>query len=146
MKLINPRTGKEYRGLAVPSKQKFPEPVSYVAVFEHGLKYLAKLKINATEVAVLFEMLARMDYENWIRVSQKTLAKELGIHQPTVSRAIGKLVKIGVILRESEPSDEEKLVYRLNPSLGWRGEPKEWLEILGSREQEPIPPCFVREK
>ncbi len=146
MKLINPRNGKVYKNFTVAEKAKFPEPIRYISMFSHGLKHLAKLKLTPTETAVFFSLLGRLEFENWVRVSQKTIAKELDLQPPNVSRAMRKLAELGVILKEIDPSDERRTIYRLNPSLGWRGEPKEWIECAVSRDDEPIPPCFVRKK
>ena len=146
MKLVNPRTGKDFTGLAVPTKKIFPEPVKYTSMFSHGFKHLAKFRLSPTETAVLFELLSRLDFENWIRVSQQTIGEDLGIKKQNVSVAIKKLIDLEIIERTQDPWDRRRLVYRLNPSLGWRGEPKEWVKIASLNEQEPIPPCFVRKK
>ena len=144
MKLINPRTRKEYKGLAVPVKRKFPEPIEYVSMFQHGLEHIARLKLTPTESAVLLIFLSRLEYENWIRVSQKTIGKKLNLSKSQVSNAVKKLVETGILQKEQDPSDEGKLLYRFNPSLGWRGETKEWFESTTGKEFEPIPPCYVR--
>ena len=144
MKLINPKTRKEYIGLAVPLKKKFPEPIEYVSMFQHGLEYLAKQKLTPTESAVLLIFLSRLEYENWIRVSQKTVGERLNLNKSQVSNAVKKLVKVGILFKEQDPSDEGRLLYRLNPSLGWRGETKEWFENTTEKELEPNPPCYVR--
>ena len=146
MKLIEAKTGKEYKGLAVPRKKIFPEPVEYTSMFSHGFKHLAKLKLTQNENAILFELLSRLDFENWIRVSQRTIAEELDLKEPNVSTVIKKLVGLEIILREPDPSDKRRLVYRLNPCLGWRGEPKEWIHYVSKKDLEPTPPCFVRKK
>ena len=57
-----------------------------------------------------------------------------------------KLIELKVIERAEDPSDRRRTIYRLNPSLGWRGEPKEWVECTASRDDEPTPPCFIRKK
>ena len=144
--LIGKNSGKQYKGLAVPIKAKFPDSVNYAFMFKHGFKHLARLKLHGSELNILFELLSRLEYENWIRVSQQTLAEDLGIKQSSVSRAIKKLIDQNIILREEDPSDRRRLIYRLNPSLGWRGEPKEWFECAAEKEYEPIPPCFIRSK
>ena len=144
MKLINPRTKKDFTGLAIPKKRMFPEPIEYSSMFAHGFAHLAKLKLSQNETAILFALLSRLEFENWVRVSQLTLAEDLNIKQQNVSTAIKKLVQLKVILRESDPSDRRRTIYRLNPSLGWRGDPKEWFECATEKDYEPIPPCFVR--
>ena len=144
MKLVNPRTGKEYKGLAVPSKQSFPEPLRYTSMFSHGFEYLAKLKLSKNEAAVLFRLLSALEFENWIRVSQKTIAEDLNLKEPNVSTATRKLIRLGVIEKAEDPSDRRRLVYRLNPSFGWRGNPKEWFKNTVGQELEPSLPCYVR--
>lgn len=144
MKLVNPRTGKEYRGLAVPSKQCFPEPLKYVSMFSHGLERLSELKLTKNEAAILFKFLSVLEFENWIRISQKTIAEDLNLKESNVSSSVKKLLKLGVIERDTDPSDRRKSIYRLNPSFGWRGSPKEWFENTTGRELEPNPPCYIR--
>ncbi len=144
MKLVNPRTGKEYKGLAVPSKQSFPEPLRYTSMFSHGFEYLAKLKLSKNEAAVLFKLLSALEFENWIRVSQRTIAEDLNLKEPNVSTATRKLIQLGVIEKAEDPSDRRRLIYRLNPSFGWRGNPKEWFKNTVGQELEPNPPCYVR--
>ncbi len=146
MKLINPRTGKEYSGLAVPAKKTFPEPMEYTAMFKHGFKYLANLRLNPSDTAVLFGLLSCLEFENWVRISQQTIAEDLGLTRPQVTLAIKKLIELKIIERNSDPSDRRRMIYRLNPSLGWRGEPKEWINYANEKELEPTPPCFVRKK
>ena len=146
MKLINPRTRKDFTGLAVPRKKTFPESVEYLSIFSHGLKYLAKFRLSPTETAVLLEMLSRLEFENWIRVSQQTIGEDLGLKKQSVSIAVKKLIKLGIIEKAEDPSDRRRLIYRFNPSLGWRGEPKEWFEYAAKKDLEPTPPCFVRKK
>ena len=144
MKLINPRTGKEYKGLAVPSKQSFPEPLRYISMFSHGFEHLAKLKLSKNEAAVLFKLLSVLEFENWIRVSQRTIAEDLNLKEPNVSTATRKLIQLGVIEKAEDPSDRRRLIYRLNPSFGWRGNPKEWFKSTVGQELKPNPPCYVR--
>ncbi len=144
MKLVNPKTGKEYKGLAVPMTKKFPEPIEYVSMFRHGFEHIAKLKLTGTDYAVLLILLSRIEYENWIRVSQKTMAEKLNMTRPQVSTAIKKLVEKNILIKEQDPSDEGRMLYRFNPSIGWRGDTQQWFEITTERELQPNPPCYVR--
>ena len=146
MKLVNPRTGKDFTGLAIAKKQKFPEPIKFVSMFCHGFHHLARLKFTPTEISVLFELLSKLDFENWIRISQQTVAEDLNLDKSNVSRAFRKLIKAGIIEQNEDPWDRRRVTYRLNPSLGWRGEPKEWVEYAAEKDLEPTPPCFVRKK
>ncbi len=146
MRLVNPKTGKVYKNLTVATKAKFPKPIEYTSMFKHGFEYLANTNFTRTEISVLFKLLTRLDFENWIRVSQRTIAEELGLRSQHVTTAIKKLIELKIIEKDSDPFDKRRVIYRLNPSLGWRGEPKEWVECTSLRDDEPIPPCFVRKK
>ena len=102
------------------------------------------MKLTPTENAVLWIFLSRLEYENWIRVSQKTVAERLNLSKSQVSNAVRKLIETGILDKEQDPSDEGRLLYRLNLSLGWRGDTKEWFESTTGKELHPTPPCYVR--
>lgn len=68
---------------------------------------------------VFHVLMSILDYENDIHVSRASIATRLGMHGPNVTRAIKRLVSIGIILRG--PRIGNSATYRLNPNYGWRG-------------------------
>jgi DNA-binding transcriptional ArsR family regulator len=71
---------------------------------------------------VLLLLLARLDFENWIQITQKEIAEKLKMKLPNVSRAISLLEEKGIILRG--PKIGRSYAFRLNPHYGWKGKVK----------------------
>jgi biotin operon repressor len=64
----------------------------------------------------------KLDFENWIYVSQTEIAEILNMKRQQVSRAIKLLEKKGILLRS--PKIGRSYGYRLNPYYGWKGKSK----------------------
>lgn len=69
--------------------------------------------------AVLWALIARLDYENLIVVNQTEIAAELDMKRSNVGRAIARLVRADII--EIGPKLGAQRSYRLNPGVTWRG-------------------------
>lgn len=80
---------------------------------------------------VTWALLTKLDLENWIRLSHAELAEELGMKRPNVSRAIARLVDLGVLL--VGPKIGHSHTYRLNPNYGWKGSARRHREVLEER-------------
>lgn len=72
--------------------------------------------------AVFGKVVKRLDYENYISMSQKEIAEELDMQPSNVSRALKKLISIGII--GVGPKVGRSRTYRLHPDAAWRGKPK----------------------
>ena len=68
---------------------------------------------------VLFALLMRMDFENFINASQADIANELEMHRSSVNRAIKRLIAAEAVIEG--PKVGINRTYRLNPNLGWKG-------------------------
>ena len=64
-------------------------------------------------------LFSKLDFDNYIKVSQKELAAELDMKDANVSRAIRKLRELDIIF-EAPRMGKYKL-YRLNPYIGRKG-------------------------
>jgi hypothetical protein len=71
---------------------------------------------------VLLVIMGRLDFENWIQISQTEIAEKLKMKLPHVSRAISLLIKKRIILRG--PKLGRSYAFRLNPDFGWKGKVK----------------------
>ncbi|WGL94102.1 MarR family transcriptional regulator [Arsenophonus nasoniae] len=76
-------------------------------------------ELNHDQMRVLMALLADLDYENYIQVSQMDIAKILKMQKSNVSRAVKNLLEFGVILEG--PKIGRSKTYRLNPQFGWKG-------------------------
>ncbi|PSF30237.1 MarR family transcriptional regulator [Aphanothece hegewaldii CCALA 016] len=82
---------------------------------------------------VLMFLMARLDFENWIQVTQQEISEKISIKKSNVSRAISLLEKKGIILRG--PKVGRSYAFRLNPYFGWKGKVKN-LDDYRQKENE----------
>lgn len=83
------------------------------------LEALARAGLSGQTHSVFLMALKRLDYENLMVLNHTEIAERLGMRRPHVSRAVAKLVEVGVIL--AGPRVAGKPTYRLNPGFGWKG-------------------------
>jgi len=76
-------------------------------------------EMTARTLRVFLALCAHLDFENYLVVNQRQLAKEIGLHPSDVNREIRKLVAKGVLV--AGPRSGRSCTYRLNPAVGWRG-------------------------
>lgn len=86
---------------------------------QEPLMLLAKQVKSMEDYRVLLALLAKLDWDNMIVLSQSELARELEMHRPNVSQAIRRLVDLGVIIKGAKMGVHQS--YRLNPNYGWKG-------------------------
>lgn len=83
----------------------------------------AERKTLGLEGIVVFNaMMSRLDYENFMQVSQVEIAEELQMKPSNVSKAVSKLVALGII--RQGPKVGRSYTYQLHPDLGWKGRSK----------------------
>ena len=88
-------------------------------MFQDSLNWLSEQKITGEQYKVMLKLFANLDFDNYIRVSQKQIAAELGINKVNVSQAIRRLRELDIIF-EAPRMGKYKL-YRLNPRMGYKG-------------------------
>jgi hypothetical protein len=103
----------------------------WLAMAQEPLMKLAQADLGKEAMRVLFAVLAKLDYENWISINQAELGRQLGIKPSNMSRAIARLVSEGVLL--AGPKLQAKGTYSLNPHYGWKGSAKGHQEALLER-------------
>jgi len=103
-----------------------------VMIFQDILKKAVK-ELTEGELRILNYMLGVMEFENWISIPQKQIAKEVGIHPVTVSKIVKQLAKKGYI--EIYKKGRENY-YRIRPEVGWKGTERGHLKIL--RRNNPL--------
>lgn len=152
MVFINPQTGETVDELHIIRGAKYPKNVEFMTMFRDGWKYLSTLRLAPTTSAVMFKLLEKLDYENWMSISQETLAEELQIKQPHIASAIRELEKAGVIEVSKDKTDKRRNAYRLNASLGWKGDARQWVQHIQQRALEagsnviPLPGILTPER
>ena len=91
----------------------------WVAMAQDALMALAKMDLGDEARRVLFAVLGRLDFENFILLNQAEIGEAIGIQRANVARAIAKLEGSGVLIRG--PKAGRSSTFRLNPSFGWKG-------------------------
>ena len=89
-------------------------------VFQEGLLRLtADGTMTLRQSRVLFYLMGRLTFENYIHVPQSEIAKHTGIARPHVSEAVSALVKKGILIRG--PKVGVVTTLRLSDTFGWKG-------------------------
>lgn len=115
-------TGEIQQYLLTPAKKKKVYKGDWVMMFQEGLTHVAKLNLKGETLRVYMILLAKLDYENWLRVRQQDIADELNIKKQAVSRAIKELFEHGILVKG--PKVGASNTYRLDPSFAFRGRDK----------------------
>lgn len=117
-------------GMFFPKRQNgFRE--GWIAMAQNALVALAQADLGDQARRVLFVVLGKLDFENYILVSQAEIAETIGMKRANVSAAIAKLEAEGVILRG--PKAGRSATFRLNPSYGWKGSASNHQKALRER-------------
>lgn len=104
----------------VPKRRAHPYGGGWLAMRMDTIKRLTMHPgIGMQEMRVFGELLARLEYENFIHVPQVELAEATGIKPTHVNRALKKLVAFGIVVEG--PKVGRNRTYRLDPDAGWRG-------------------------
>jgi hypothetical protein len=127
-------TGEIFEGAALAvifPKRKNGFQNGWVAVAQNPMLEIAKANLGGEANRVLFYVLAKLDFENWINLNQSACADEISIKRPNFARALRKLLDIGVVL--PGPKVGRNATFRLNPDYGWKGSAKGHHDALSAR-------------
>ena len=117
-------TGEILEGVPVLcGVKRNPYSKGWVMNNQEALRIIAQDKeITGRIHRVLWLLVAHLDFENWIQISQKEICKELNMRKEDVSSAIKLLQQKEIILRG--PKVGRSCAFRLNPYFGWKGDVK----------------------
>ena len=121
---VDQDTGEVLEGVVVYCGVKQnPYSTGWIMNSQEALELLATDEDLTKEAfRVLIFLMARLDFENWIQVTQKEIAEKLNMHKQNISRAISLLESKEIILRG--PKVGRSYAFRLNPYFGWKGKVK----------------------
>ena len=106
-------------GESKPSRKYAKNVRGFLKLFEEASAYIAKQKLSGQQLSILLLILSNLDYDNFVRISQKEIAEELGLHFQKVSGAMRRLVEVGVL--EEGPRVNMCKTYRMNPRIARKG-------------------------
>lgn len=118
---VDQETGEILDGVVVYCGVKQnPYSKGWVMNSQEALELLATDKdLKGETYRVLLLLLSRLDFENWIQVTQTEISEKLEMKKPNVSKAISILEDKSIILRG--PKIGRTYAFRLNPYFGWKG-------------------------
>lgn len=120
LRVVDPDTGEIGGGVLVYVAHRAKIKEAWFMGFQAGFMQLAKDEALAGQpLRVLLALLAKLDFENFIALSQSELASDLGMGKNRVCEAIRRLRERGVVL--DGPKVGASRTYRLNPGYAWRG-------------------------
>ena len=121
---VDQNTGEILKGVVVYCGVKQnPYSTGWIMNSQEALELLASDRdLTKESLRVLMFLMARLDFENWIQVTQKEIAEKLDLKKPNISKAVSLLEEKGIILRG--PKVGRSYAFRLNPYFGWKGKVK----------------------
>jgi predicted DNA-binding transcriptional regulator len=123
--MIDRETGEAFY-IPIFTRSKYTGGGFFMAIQE-GFIHLAKLGLKGQEMQILMYTMGRLDFENWIRISQTEISQELNIARPHISAAFKKFVEHGIL--HKGPKVGTSWTYRLDPSFGVKGRAKNQKKI-----------------
>ena len=118
---IDVETGEVLEGgtlVLLPQRPRIRE--GWLMTFQDALKVVAAdRELTATQLRVLLYSMGRLDFENYIHLSQAEIARELGVKPPNVSAAVAALVRKKILTKGPRVGRVSTL--RLSPDFGWKG-------------------------
>lgn len=118
-KQVDPSTGEEIDGFVAVIRPKQKSSFQRHITMNQDTMIAMANDLNHEQFRVMFILLADLDYENYIQISQTEVANALNMQKTNVSRAIKNLLLKGILI-EGRKVGRSK-TYRLNPSYGWKG-------------------------
>lgn len=129
---VDPETGEIHSGLPMLVPRRGSER-NWMMAFQKSFESIAKDKEITLEARRVLDFIySRLDFENYFRVSQVEISKELEMKQSSVSRSIKTLLSKEIIFIDAKEGRSK--CYRLNTSYGWKGREK---TLKKRRVEEP---------
>ena len=113
--VVNPETGE------VEARVQLRDRLwsgGWFAFFQKSAAYLAE-NLNGEQFRVFMFMLTKIDYGNYVRVTNKVISRNLNMKHENVSRAIRGLIEKNIIVVEDTFGISR--IYRVNPTFLHKG-------------------------
>lgn len=92
----------------------------FIMARQEGFLRLSKEKdLTGSDRRVLDVFFGNLDFENFIQISQQSIADYLEMKKENVSRSTKKLIEKGILIEGTKVGRHN--TYRLNPFYGWKG-------------------------
>ena len=95
---------------------------------QDGFGYLAQQDLTGEQLKILLHIMSKLDFDNYILLTQKEVSEALKLHKSHVSRAFKILVEKGII--HEGPKLGLTKSYRLDPNFGFKGRAKNMAKVF----------------
>ena len=92
---------------------------------------------SGNDLRVLLAILANLDYDNILNISQQKLADQLNIDRSAIGKSIKKLISKGY-LQVIDTAGRQN-IYQFNPHIAFRSRAKNYKDLCRAWEQETLP-------
>jgi hypothetical protein len=107
-----------------------------------ALSLITDRKLRLDEIGVFFAFVKKVETGTRVVVSVDELTERLELTPRQVKKAIQRLIKLGVLLKESEPHLLN--TYHFNPTMAWKGDEEEHLKAVDAyRRTHPKDPSEI---
>lgn len=118
--LVSKKTGEIVDGMPMILPKKHKLKGGFIMAMQDGFIRLGKEKdLTGQDLKVLLIYMGNLDFENYLQVSQRYIADDLGMAKQHVYRSTKKLVDKGILIEG--PKVGKHKTYRLNAFYGWKG-------------------------
>ena len=112
--------------------------VNWIVFYQSALEWLATQDLPKEQYRVLMYLMSKLDFENYLRITQMSISEALCMKQAAVSRAIKGLLLKDILI--TGPKVGTAKTYRLNPRMAYKGRnPKQTIieyDELAKRRKE----------
>lgn len=107
--------------LFAPNKKRLAKELGgwFITWQETNMLLAQNKTLTLTDYRVIAVLQSKLDFDNWIRLSQSEIGRAIDVAQPHVSASMRRLVALNVIL--TGPATRGVRTYRLNPDLAFKG-------------------------
>lgn len=93
-----------------------------IFMFQYAMIRASK-ELSSIGIRVFNFIIGNLDWENWIKIKQGEVAKELETNRTYINKAFKELSSKGFIEKKEI---ENELFYRVNPEILWKGNLESW--------------------
>jgi hypothetical protein len=128
---IDPNSGEISQGNIFWSENKPRLTRGFAVIFQEAFIAIAcEHDLTPQAQRVLFYLLGKLDFDNFIHLKQKDIGEVLKINAPNMSKAFAILKRKGIILLAPYKGVN---CYKLNEFYGWKGS----VTSLNKQEKKP---------
>ena len=134
VRITKPDTGETLDGCLIWTSNRAKIKEHYVMLFQTGFEHLGTNNaLTRTDWRVLAQLFARLDFENYIHITQAEIARRSKIAKQHVSTSFKNLIDQGIVIKG--PRVGKVYTYRLSDTYGWKGSAE---KLKKHREQKII--------